>query len=134
MNFIFPSVGCSRRSFLALGLMTFAMPACVAGKSGGAAYGAKVNYSKGIVVSFAHFDLKYIGNRKVSSPSYPRGMICHDFEISRGTTSKTVFWSSGTGDIGPTVFQFDGKEFWLELSRSDKLGKLAENEVVVWKK
>ena len=134
MNFIFPNVGCSRRSFLALGLMAFAMPACGASKSGSAAYGTKVRYSKGSVVSFPHFDLKYIGTRKVASSAYPRGFIYHDFEISRGTSSKTVFWSSGTGDIGPTVFQFDGKEFWLELSRSDKLGKLAENEVVVWKK
>lgn len=128
------SSGCTRRRFLGLSLMVCAMPACGARKGGSAGYGAKVKFGKGVALSFPDFDLIYTGVRKATSSAYPRGFTYHDFEASRAGTIKRVSWSAGTGDIGPSVFQFRGNEFWLELSRSDKLGKLAENEVVVWKK
>ncbi|RBP42561.1 hypothetical protein DES53_106270 [Roseimicrobium gellanilyticum] len=134
MKTLLSHFGCTRRHFLTLGMATFAMPACAAGKGGSASYGTKVKFSKGSPITFPDFELKYVGTRKVSSSTYPRGFLYHDFEVSRSSASKTVSWSSGTGDIGPAIFQFDGKEFWLELSRSDKLGKLADNEVVIWKK
>lgn len=134
MKLILLHSGCTRRSFLTVSLMMFAMPACAAGKGGRASYGAKAKFHKGAVLSYPDFEVKYTGTRKVSSPAYSRGFLYHDFEVSRGGTIRVVNWSSGTGDIGPAVFQFDGKEYWLELSRSDKLGKLAEDEVVIWKK
>jgi hypothetical protein len=42
-----------------------------------------------------------------------------------------VSWSSGTGDIGPALFRVGSKQFALELSRSDKLGPLKANELVI---
>jgi hypothetical protein len=42
-----------------------------------------------------------------------------------------ISWSSGTGDIGPTIFHVGNEQFWLELKRSDKLGKLKDDELVV---
>jgi hypothetical protein len=134
MHTLLSTFYCTRRHFLALGMVAFAMPACGSGKGGSSGYGTKVKFSKGTPISFPDFDLKYIGTRKVSSSTYPRGFLYHDFEASRGSTTKIVSWSAGTGDIGPAAFQFGGAEFWLELSRSDKLGKIAENEVVIWKK
>lgn len=134
MHTLLSTFYCTRRHLLTLSVAAFAMPACGADKGAGAGYGAKVKFSKGTPISFPDFELKYTGARKVSSSAYPRGFLYHDFEASRGGTTKTVSWSSGTGDIGPAVFQFGGAEFWLELSRSDKFGKLSENEVVIWKK
>ena len=46
---------------------------------------------------------------------------------------KIVSWSSGTGDIGPVEFEIGDKRFLLELRHSDELGKLNENELVIWK-
>ena len=134
MNALRFRCSCTRRRFLSLSLVAFAMPACSSGRGSGSAYGTKVKFSKGATLSFSDFDLTYTGIRKVPSSAYPRGFTFHDFEAARGGTIKRVSWSSGTGDIGPTVYQFDGKEFWLELSRSEKLGKLAENEMVIWRK
>jgi hypothetical protein len=43
-----------------------------------------------------------------------------------------VSWTTGTGVIDPTDFEIAGKHYQLELRRSDKLGKLKENELVIW--
>jgi hypothetical protein len=43
-----------------------------------------------------------------------------------------VSWTTGTGIIDPTDFEFDGKRYHLELSHSEKLGKLKDNELVIW--
>ena len=43
-----------------------------------------------------------------------------------------VSWTTGTGVIDPTNFEIDGKHYQLELHRSDKLGKLKDNELVIW--
>lgn len=136
MNLMLPSSArkWTRRALLRVCMGAFAMPACGAGKGGSASYGTKVKFNKGAAISFPDFELKYTGTRRVSSSPYPRGFLYHDFEVSRGSSTKSFSWSSGTGDIGPAVFQFGGKEFWLELSRSDKLGKLADDEVVIWKR
>lgn len=98
-----------------------------------AAYGAKARFAKGTPLAYPDFTLTYTGSRKVSSPTYPRGFVYHDFTVMHGKLSQTISWSSGTGDIGPTVFRFHGGSFRLEMSRSDKLGRLAENEIVVWR-
>lgn len=124
----------TRRNLLELCLAVFfALPACAGTRGGPVSYGTKVHFAKGSTLTFPDFELAYAGTRKVSGSSYPRPFVYHDFQVTGGGKSKTVSWSSGTGDIGPTVFEFGGKNFRLELSRSDKLGRLAENEVVVWK-
>ena len=118
----------TRRAVLTLFAGALALPASAAGS---AAYNTKVKFRQGQALAFPDFDLVYKGARKVSSPKYPRGFIFHDFEVSRGTVSRTVSWSSGTGDIGPADFTFGGRAFLLELSHSDKLGRLAGDELVV---
>jgi len=39
---------------------------------------------------------------------------------------------TGTGVIDPTDFDIRGKHYQLELRHSDKLGKLQDNELVIW--
>lgn len=97
-------------------------------------YGEKIRFWQNQPVKFQDFSLTYIGERKTSSEQYPRGFLYHDFKVEGKNEEKTVSWSSGTGDIAPTVFEIGGKNYELELKISDKLGKLAENELVVWKK
>lgn len=85
-------------------------------------------------VKFEDFTIVYIGERRASSDIFPRGFLYHDFKIQIQIEEKTVSWTSGIGDIAPTAFEIGGKNYELELKISDKLGKLAENELVIWKK
>jgi hypothetical protein len=97
----------------------------------GADLGAKVAYKKDAPVPFANFTVTFIGERRVSTTKFPPGMTFYDFRITSAVGNQTISWSSGTGDIGPTIFRVDGEQFSLELKRSDKLGWLKENELVV---
>jgi hypothetical protein len=96
-----------------------------------AAYGAKVKFSVGLTLRFPDFALTYAGKRHVTTRQFPRGWWIHDFKVRGKSADQTVSWSAGTGDIGPTRFKVDGAAFQIELSRSDKLGPLSEDELVV---
>ena len=106
------------------------------GKAGNSSanFGEKIKFSPNAPIKFEDFDLTYTGERRVSSDKFPRGFLYHDFKIKTASEEQTISWTSGTGDIAPVSFQIGGKKYELELSRSDKLGKLADNELVVWKK
>jgi hypothetical protein len=99
--------------------------------SNAVAYGAKVKFSVGRTLHFPDFDLTYVGKRRVMPPQYPRGWWIHDFKVRAKSDEQTVSWSAGTGDIGPTRFKVNGTDFQIELSHSDKLGALREDEAVV---
>ncbi len=99
-----------------------------------AKYGEKVKYLQNTPIKFDDFTLVYTGERRVSSDKFPNGFLYRDFKAKTEKDEKTVSWSSGTGDIAPNAFEIGGKNYELELKISDKLGKLAENELVVWKK
>jgi hypothetical protein len=43
-----------------------------------------------------------------------------------------VSWTTGTGLIGPMDFEIGGKHYRLELRHSHTLGKLQDNELVIW--
>jgi hypothetical protein len=75
--------------------------------------------------------LTYAGDRRVVPKQFPRGFLYYDFRVTSAHGTQTISWSSGTGDIGPVLFQVDGQRYALELQISDKLGKLKENELVV---
>jgi hypothetical protein len=91
----------------------------------------KVVFKKDTALNFPDFVLTYLGERHVKSPQYSRGFIYHDFHVTSGPEAQKISWSSGTGDIGPAVFKVGAKQFALELRRSDKLGPLKENELVI---
>ena len=97
-------------------------------------YGVRIKYARDSKIEFPDFTLIFIGQRRVTSPKYPRGFLYYDFKVNKGGVEKTVSWSSGAGDIGPTEFEVGGSSFLLELERSDKLGRLGEDELVIWKK
>jgi hypothetical protein len=97
-----------------------------------AAYGTRVKCRPGEKIEFPDFTIDYVGERRQSTPAYPRGFLYYDFKVRTANIEKVVSWSSGTGDIGPVAFEIGGKRFLLELRRSDKLGKLQDNELVIW--
>ena len=91
-----------------------------------------MKYKAGQKIQFPDFTVAYLGERRQSSPMYPRGFLYYDFKVSSRKTENMVSWTAGTGDIGPVAFEVDGKRYQLELRRSDKLGKLNDNELVIW--
>jgi len=97
-----------------------------------ASYGTRVKYTAGQKIEFPDFTVEYLGERRKSLPVYPRGFLYYDFKLSKGKTEKVISWTTGTGIIDPTDFDFDGKQYHLELRRSEKLGKLNDNELVIW--
>ena len=104
---------------------------CVGAGPRPAPYGAKVAFRLSSPIRFADFDLTYLGERRVETDRYPRGFTVHDFRVSRDDEGVTVSWSAGTGDVGPAAFPFAGRSFLLELRRSDRLGPLKTDELVV---
>jgi hypothetical protein len=120
--------------FLFSGLLAFDGPVGCghAASEQKAAYGTHVKYRLGQKIEFPDFTIEYVGERRKSVPVYPRGFLYYDFKVSKGKVEKVVSWTTGTGDIGPMDFEIDGKHYQLELRHSDKLGKLKENELVIW--
>jgi hypothetical protein len=97
-----------------------------------AAYGTRVKYRVDQKIEFPDFTVEYLGEHRKSIPVYPRGFLYYDFKVSQGKGEKVVSWTTGTGVIDPTNFEIGGKHYRLELRHSDKLGKLKENELVIW--
>src|ERR1041384_4415829 len=96
-------------------------------------YDTKVSFAKDRTLRFPDFELTYLGKRHVTPPQYPRGRWVFDFVVRSKTDEQKVAWSAGTGDIGPTRFKIENAEFQIERSRSDKLGPLRKDELVVSK-
>jgi hypothetical protein len=122
---LIPLVGC---------VLAFASPVSCgyAASEQKASYGTRVKYRPGQKIEFPDFTVEYVGDRRKSVSLYPRGFLYYDFKVSKGKAEKMVSWTSGTGVIDPTDFEIDGKRYLLELRHSDKLGKLKENELVIW--
>jgi hypothetical protein len=93
--------------------------------------GVKMVYKKDVAVPFAGFTLTFVGERRVMTEKFPPGMKFYDFKLSSAQGTQTVSWTSGTGDIGPVLFRVGNAQYGLELRRSDKLGKLKDDEMVV---
>jgi hypothetical protein len=114
------------------GLLVFFGPVSCGHAAQNASYGTRVKYREGQKIEFPDFTVQYLGERRKSLPVYPRGFLYYDFKVSRGKAEEVVSWTTGTGIIDPTDFEFDGKRYHLELRRSEKLGKLNDNELVIW--
>ena len=97
-----------------------------------ASYGTRVKYRVGKKIEFPDFTVEYVGERRKSGSVFPRPFLYYDFKVSLGKAEKMVSWTAGTGDIGPMDFEVGGKHYQLELRHSDKLGKLKDDELVIW--
>ena len=122
----------SSRILLFGGMLAFAGVVSCGHAEQNASYGTRVKYGARQKIEFPDLTVEYLGERGKSLPVYPRGFLYYDFKISGGKAEKVVSWTTGTGIIDPTDFEFDGKRYHLELRRSEKLGKLNDNELVIW--
>lgn len=104
---------------------------CVAMKFWIRNYGEKVKYTELQKIFFPDFILVYKGQSQKMSSQYGKNFIYYDFNVSNPLEMKTVSWTAGTGDIGPTEFEIDGKKFGLELKYSEKEGQLKDNELII---
>ena len=100
-------------------ILIMALAAC---RSGPLGYGVKVTFKQGQPLQFPDFSLTYLGQRHVDSPTFKPGFTYLDFKLQQGALEQTVSWSSGTGDIGPALFEFNGRQFSLELSYAEEFG------------
>jgi hypothetical protein len=98
-------------------------------------YGKKINYLDRETKKLPYFSIRFLKERHEQSPMFRPGFTFYDFEITNGTETKTVSWSSGTGDIGPTFFDFNGHPYVLELKASKAFnGFMNDGEMLVWKR
>lgn len=77
-------------------------------------YGEKIKFLDKNQIRFPDFSITFQGERRVISPVYPRGILFYDFNLQRGKTHKVISWTSGTGDISPVAFEFEGNKFFLK--------------------
>ena len=123
----------TRQLFLILVAAIFVAMAAQASANTAGHYGEKLQFTKGVKMTLPDFVLEYTGQHRQSSEKYPRGFLFYDFVASVEGGTVKFSWSSGTGDIGPVGFEIKQKRFSLELQRSDKLGPLKNDQLVVWK-
>ena len=95
------------------GLLVFWGPVSCGHAEQNASYGTRVKYRAGQKIEFPDFTVEYVGERRKSLPVYPRGFLYYDFKVSRGKSEKVISWTTGTGIIDPTDFEFDGKRYHL---------------------
>jgi hypothetical protein len=116
---------------IVLGIVIGSLSANSFGAGAVNAYGTKVSFAKSRPLQFPDFTLEYIGERRQASERFPRGFVYHDFIASTASERIAVSWSAGTGDFGPAAFTISRKQFGLELARSDALGRLKPDELVI---
>jgi hypothetical protein len=97
-----------------------------------ASYGEKVKYEIDKKIEFPDFTLTFIDIKQIVSllKKHPTSTE-YVFRIEKGDEWSGVEWGSGTGLIMPIKFEFNGKNFWIELSYAQKFGRLEEDELVI---
>lgn len=107
------------------------MTAC--SQSADPSYGEPVRYALGREVVFPDFSIRYLGERHVKSAIFKPGFIYYDFEVTSGSESRKVSWSSGTGVIDSSSFEIGGKPYELELRGTVARRKwLKDDEMILW--
>jgi hypothetical protein len=96
------------------------------------AYGTRVKYIEGEKVQFPDFILKYMGTSQEKDKNFPSGVTVYNFRVRKGDERRSIGWV-GASKPQPLKFKFQDVQYSLERVNSQKLGKLADDEVVVWK-
>lgn len=101
-------------------------------------FGKKLRFSKNVALDLGEFTITFLDKRTISGSTVPGAAVeftqYFDFKIQNDRVDKIMTWSAENGILRPLRFELDGQKYDLELVRSGKLGPLAEDEIVVWKK
>lgn len=100
-----------------------------------AKYRERVGFSRDTWVEFPDFNLLYLGTGVSTSGGMHVPIKTYYFRIVRGSEETIVFWTAGTGVIGPIPFEFDGDDYVIEMKRmADGRGgeaELGDNELSI---
>jgi hypothetical protein len=88
-----------------------------------------VHLKKDKPLNFPDFTITFTGERYQGTKFI---MLFYEFKIKYQNEEKTISWSSGTGDLGPSRFTVNSKKFDLELKYFEKNKKwLKQDELVI---
>jgi hypothetical protein len=76
--------------------------------------------------------VKFTGISQEKDAKAASGTTYYNYKLRKGDERKVVSWSRGSGASAPLKFDFNDGKYSLERVQSQKLGKLAEDEIVVW--
>jgi len=93
-------------------------------------YREEVRFSRDTWVEFPDFDLLYLGTGVNTGGGMHVPIKSSYFKIVKGGEENIIFWTAGTGDIGPIPFEFNDNDYMIEMElmsfdrkREVKLGK-----------
>ncbi|MFL6232511.1 MAG: hypothetical protein ACJ76N_05200 [Thermoanaerobaculia bacterium] len=87
----------------------------------------------GWTVVFPDFKLKFLGTHG-PGPESNVPISFNDYELEGRSGNKKTITYATLGNIAAQGFCFEGRVYSLELFQSEKFGKLAPYEFVLWKK
>ena len=98
-------------------------------------YREKVRFSRDTWVEFPDFDLIYLGTGVRTGGGMHVPIKSYYFKIVRGREENIIFWTAGTGDIGPIPFEFNDNDYMIEMEYMaygrEGAVKLGENELSI---
>ena len=98
-------------------------------------YRERTSFSRDTWVEFPDFDLLYLGTGVNTGGGMHVPIKSYYFRIARGTEENIVFWTAGTGVIGPIPFEFNDNDYMIEM-QSTAYGQqggvtLGQDELVI---
>ena len=98
-------------------------------------YREKVEFSRDTWIEFPDFDLLYLGTGVSTGGGMHVPIKSYYFRIVKGSEENIIFWTAGTGVIGPIPFEFNDNDYMIEmvLMSSGREGeeKLGKNELSI---
>jgi hypothetical protein len=98
-------------------------------------YRQRVSFSRDTWVEFPDFDLLYLGMGVNTGGGMHVPIKSYYFRIVRGREENIIFWTAGTGVIGPIPFEFNGNDYMIEMKRmaygQEGEAELGENELSI---
>jgi len=98
-------------------------------------YRERASFSRDTWVEFPDFDLLYLGTGVNTSGGMHVPIKSYYFRIVRGTEENIIFWTAGTGVIGPIPFEFSDNDYMIEMKRTaygrEGEVELGENELII---
>lgn len=98
-------------------------------------YRDRVRFSRDTWLAFPDFDLIYLGTGVSTGGGMHVPIKSYYFRIVRGGEESIIFWTAGTGVIGPLPFEFSGKDYVIEMKRlaygREGEVELGENELSI---
>ena len=79
-------------------------------------YLSKAEFSKDTSKCISRFRFKVLGTGVYTGGKLYPPITSYYFELESEKENNIIFYSDGTGDIGPNPFEFSNKDFVIEMS------------------